>query len=161
MAVIDAGKARGLVMGKITYKHAILSATEGAAVAAISTDEDAQTEAEAAWESALLTLDAMREVWFADQPDAWTELALRVYGEAIKYYDARYRTVPHHTRARCHDVCATTICHGSACATRIHPRGRGGRLAAVYAWPRVRAVPGVCARTARLDIDTCVYEQPP
>ena len=48
-----------------------------------------QAEAEAAWESALLTLDTMRDVWFADQPDAWTELALRVYGEAIKYYDAR------------------------------------------------------------------------
>jgi len=47
-----------------------------------------QAEAEAAWESALLTLDTMRDVWFADQPDAWTELALRVYGEAIKYYDA-------------------------------------------------------------------------
>lgn len=160
MAVIDAGKARGLVMGKITYKHAILSATEGAAVAAISTDEDAQTEAEAAWESALLTLDAMREVWFADQPDAWTELALRVYGEAIKYYDARYRTAPYaRTLPRC-------VCHHDlpwVCVRHTYTPAWEGWAArscvcvaacARRAW-RVRSHP------ARLDIDTCVYEQPP
>ena len=61
-----------------SYKHAILAATEGAAVAALATDEDAKAEAEEAWDAALGTLDTMRDLWFAEQPDAWTELALRV-----------------------------------------------------------------------------------
>ena len=60
-----------------------------AAVAMVATDEGAQAEAEEAWDAALAALDAFRDAWFAEQPDAWTELALRVYGEAIVFYDGR------------------------------------------------------------------------